>query len=378
MKGFRKIVVASDSFKGSMSSLDVAVAAKSAIESLCPGCETVMVPVADGGEGTAEAVTLACGGTTRTIAASDPLGRIVEASYGVIDGGKTAVIDTASASGLPLLSRLELNPLKASTFGTGELILDAVRSGCTTVLVGLGGSATNDGGMGMLCALGYRFLDADGNALPGCGESLEKVVSIDASSVPSEVGNTRFRVACDVDTPFCGPDGASEVFAPQKGADSAMVKRLDAGMTSFASVIEKHTGTDISRMEGTGAAGGLGGAFRAFLGAELLPGIEMVLEAVGFDGRLDGADLVITGEGKMDSQTLKGKTPYGILSHAKAAGIPVAAMCGKCLDRDTLLDAGFLRIDEIAPAGMTLEQMMEPSTAKNNVRNTVKRIILEL
>ncbi|MCQ2154416.1 MAG: glycerate kinase, partial [Bacteroidales bacterium] len=425
---------------------------------LFPDCETVMVPVADGGEGTAEAIASACGGQMVSVPVHDPLMRPIKAEYGVIAAARslrrpenfspgsrevnskhfdacgsssralarwlagseeppasknldrpplgaaaefstlTAVIDVAAASGLPLLKRDELNPMKASTYGTGELILDALDRGCRDFIIGLGGSATNDGGMGMLEALGFRFLGADGKMLStddglpmyGCGEAMAKIASIDVSGVADGLRESRFRVACDVNTPFCGPAGAAEIFAPQKGADQRMVRALDEGMANFAAVISRTAGLagaeytngdmagpDISRVPGTGAAGGLGGAFLAFLGACLTPGIELVLDTVRFDERIAGADMVITGEGKMDSQTLKGKTPFGILQHAKAQGIRTVAVCGKCLDRQTLIDAGFADIREISPASLTLEQMMEPSTAKANVRRTVQAIVTD-
>ena len=430
------MVIASDSFKGSMSSMDVAAAASAGIKELFPDCETVMVPVADGGEGTAEAIASACGGQMVSVPVHDPLMRPIKAEYGIIAAARllrrpenfspgapvpgtplplrleppasknldrpplgaaaefstlTAVIDVAAASGLPLLTRDELNPLKASTYGTGELILDALGRGCRDFIIGLGGSATNDGGMGMLEALGFRFLDGDGKTLTtedglplcGCGATLSKIAAIDVSGVAEGLRESRFRVACDVDTPFCGPAGAAEIFAPQKGADAQLVKELDKGMANFAAVIARTqglagagqtSGPDISRVPGTGAAGGLGGAFLAFLGAELTPGIDLVLDTVNFDERISGADLVITGEGKMDSQTLKGKTPFGILKRGMARNIRTVAICGKCLDRQILIDAGFADIREISPAGLTLEQMMEPSTAKANVRRTVKDI----
>lgn len=408
----KKVVIASDSFKGSMSSMDVAVSASAGIKELFPDCETVMVPVADGGEGTAEAIASACGGQMVSVPVHDPLMRPIKAEYGLIAAAEcpsaaTAVIDVAAASGLPLLKRDELNPMKASTYGTGELILDALGRGCRDFIIGLGGSATNDGGMGMLEALGFRFLGADGKmlftdeGLPmyGCGEAMAKIAAIDVSGVAEGLRESRFRVACDVDTPFCGPAGAAEIFAPQKGADAQMVKDLDEGMANFAAVIARTpglagagqtagpdisrvpgtdtAGPDISRVPGTGAAGGLGGAFLAFLGAELTPGIELVLDTVRFDERISGADLVITGEGKMDSQTLKGKTPFGILKRAMARNICTVAICGKCLDRQILIDAGFADIREISPAGLTLEQMMEPSTARANVHRTVQAIVTD-
>ena len=389
MKTPHKIVVACDSFKGSMSSLDVALAAREGIDDILPGCRTEIMAVADGGEGTVGALITSCNGEKVELAVSDPLMRPVRACYGIINPAdnltagkqgnrKTAVIEVAEASGLPLLTEKERNPWLASSYGTGELIMDALSRGCTDILVGLGGSATSDGGTGLLCALGYRFLDTDGNALPGNGASLSRIISIDASTVPEIVRKAHFQVACDVDAVFSGTNGAAVIFGPQKGADQIMVQTLDDGLASFAALILKETGIDVNAIPGSGAAGGLGGAFKAFLNAELMPGIEMVLETIDFDTRIADADLVITGEGRMDSQTVKGKTPFGILQHATRQGVPVIAICGKCSARELLVNAGFRSIDEISPAGLTLEQMMEPSTAKANVRNTVRRLCREI
>lgn len=391
MKSPHKIVIACDSFKGSMSSLDVAKAASSGINEVLPECVTETIAVADGGEGTVDALIESCRGEKIEVTVSDPLGRPVKAEYGIFrsrrnpsettgaDSGGTlsAVIEMAAASGLPLLSEKELNPMLTSSYGTGQLIMDALQRGCSNVLIGLGGSATSDGGTGMLCALGFRFLDTDGHALAGCGATLSKIAHIDTSAVPRMVREAHFQVACDVDAVFSGQGGAAVVFGPQKGADEAMVQALDEGLTMFAALILKELGVDVNAIPGTGAAGGMGGAFKAFLNSKLMSGIEMVLEAIDFDSRIAGADLVITGEGKMDSQTVKGKTPFGILKHAEKQGIPVVAICGKCLAEELLLDAGFRCIEEISPSGLTLEQMMEPSTAKANARNTVMRICRE-
>ena len=278
-----KIVVASDSFKGSLTSLEVALSAEKGIREVFPQCNVVKVNVADGGEGTMDALCSTLGGQWVTVPAEDPLGRVRDVSYVVLADGKTAVIEMSAASGLPLLQPHERNPLLTSTYGTGEMIADALSRGCRRFLVGIGGSATNDAGMGMLCALGYRFVDAQGNVLEGRGESMAKVEDIDMSRVSEAIRESEFIVACDVDSPFCGPRGAAYVFSPQKGADPRMVESLDAGMEHISSVIARVTGKDVRNVPGAGAAGGLGGGFLAFLNARLERGIEMVLDAIGFD-----------------------------------------------------------------------------------------------
>ena len=328
-----RVVIASDSFKGSLTSAEVARSIVSGIRSVIPDCECIELSIADGGEGTADALMAALGGSWVECLVHDPLMREMTASYAILGDGRTAVIDTASASGLALLSSEERNPLKTSTFGTGELIVDALNRGCRRFLVGLGGSATNDGGMGLFSALGCRFLDNAGRILPGCGESLVNVAGIDASGVHPHLKDASFTVACDVDTPFCGPDGAALVFAPQKGAGQDDVAMLDRGLANFADVIHQCLGRDIVNVPGSGAAGGLGGGFLAFSNAVLKSGIDMVLDAIGFDSIIDGADLVITGEGRIDRQTFKGKAPYGVMLRARARRIPVYAI-GGCLSLD--------------------------------------------
>ncbi len=368
-----KIVVASDSFKGSLSSAEVAAAASEAILEVLPDAEVLTVRVADGGEGTVDAIVSSCGGELVSAVVSDPLMHPVKATYGI--SGSTAVIEMASASGLALVPLEERNPLNTTTRGTGELILDALNRGCTKILMGIGGSATNDAGTGMLSALGFRFLDASGNELPGTGASLGKIDRIDSSAVPTSVRSASFSIACDVDAPFCGPRGAAYVFGPQKGADPGMVSLLDEGMAHFAGCAKDFSGIDIREVPGAGAAGGLGGAFISFLDARLVPGIEMVLDAISFDDLLEGVGLVITGEGHMDQQTLAGKAPLGVLRHASSSGIPVIAICGNCSDKEHLLEAGFTDISEITPAGMPLEEAMNTVMAAANVKNAVKRLI---
>ena len=369
-----KIVIASDSFKGSMSSLDVATAASAGVIEVYPDSEIVSVNVADGGEGTVEAIVDALGGEIVKVQVSDPLGRKIETSYGI--AGETAILEMAAASGLPLLTAEERNPWATSTLGTGEMIMDAIARGCRKFLVGIGGSATNDAGVGMLQAMGFRFYDANGELITqGCGGMLGSIARIDDSLVSAAVKESQFTVACDVDTPFCGPEGAAPVFAPQKGADAEMVKRLDEGMASFAKVITKKYAIDIVPVAGAGAAGGMGGAFRAFLGATLKKGIDMVLDAIDFDTTIQGANLVITGEGKVDFQTAKGKTAAGVLNRAKQQHIPVVAI-GGCVEMcDSLVQMGFAGIYPILEEKVPLEIAMQRDFAMNNVRKTVARIV---
>ena len=369
-----KIVIASDSFKGSMSSLDVATAASAGVIEVYPDSEIVSVNVADGGEGTVEAIVDALGGEIVKVQVSDPLGRKIETSYGI--AGETAILEMAAASGLPLLTVEERNPWATSTLGTGEMIMDAIARGCRKFLVGIGGSATNDAGVGMLQAMGFRFYDANGELITqGCGGMLGSIARIDDSLVSAAVKESQFTVACDVDTPFCGPEGAAPVFAPQKGADVEMVKRLDEGMASFAKVITEKYAIDIVPVAGAGAAGGMGGAFRAFLGATLKKGIDMVLDAIDFDTTIQGANLVITGEGKVDFQTAKGKTAAGVLNRAKQQHIPVVAI-GGCVEMcDSLVQMGFAGIYPILEEKVPLEIAMQRDFAMNNVRKTVAKIV---
>ena len=374
----KKIVVASDSFKGSLTSLQVAQNVERAVCEVYPSCKVVKVNVADGGEGTMDALQQTLGGRKVTIPVLDPLGRPVQASYVILEDGVTAVLEMSAASGLPLLTPEERNPSKTSTLGTGELICDALDKGCRKFLVGIGGSATNDAGMGMLQALGVRFYGAAGAELQGRGESLEKVANIDMEGLCNGLKESEFIVACDVEAPLYGPTGAAYVFAPQKGADQAMVERLDKGLKHFSEVAfnSLHTTEDYAKSPGAGAAGGLGFGFIAFLSARLERGIEMVLDAIGFDQLIKGASLVITGEGRVDPQTLTGKTPFGVLKRAKKQGIPVVAIGGSVtLDPKEALEAGFDGVYAVTPAGMPLDTAMQPSVAAENICNTVRNIL---
>lgn len=370
----KKIVIASDSFKGSLSSREVAEVAASAINKVFPDCKTVWINMADGGEGFMDSLSVALEGTKVSCSVHDPLGRPIVSEYALADlpgKGMTAVIEMSRASGLPLVPPDLRNPMETSSLGTGELIADALEKGCGNFLIGIGGSATNDGGIGTLSALGWRFLDSEGMELPPVGASLEKICRIDDSEKNPRLKDCSFKVACDVDTPFCGPEGAAFIFAPQKGAGPETVESLDKGLESLAAVIKEATGSDVRNIPGAGAAGGLGGALKAFLDAELLPGAEMVLEAVGFDSQAFGADLVITGEGRMDGQTRMGKAPYCVLRHASMLGIPTVAVAGSISDLDTLAELGFKAILPINPPGLPVEEAMKPETARRNLYDTV-------
>lgn len=341
----RKIVIACDSYKGCLSSSEVARAAAEGVAEVYPDCEIVRLAVADGGEGTVDALVETLGGHLECAEVSDPLGRPVKAVYGV--AGDLAIIESAAACGLTLLTKEERNPLITTTKGLGELILAAIDKGCRRFLVGLGGSATNDGGMGMISADGF----------------LERTRGM------------KFTVACDVDTPYIGAHGASRVFGPQKGASEEDVEILEERLRGYALKILKDTGIDVSDMAGAGAAGGLGGAFRAYLGAELKRGVDLVLDQIGFDSIIDGADLVITGEGCSDYQTLKGKTAAGVLERAKRKGIPVMLVSGAIRDGQMLRDGGFGVIAAASPQGMSLAEAMRPETAEHNIYETIKRLL---
>lgn len=368
------ITIAVDSFKGSLSSREVADAFEAGFRTRIPDCEVRKVSIADGGEGTVDALVETLNGDYVEARVADPLGRPIVARYGVIDGGTTAVMEMSAASGLPLIAPEERNPLLTSTYGTGEMIVHAMERGCRKFLVGIGGSATNDGGTGMLRALGFRFLDAEGRELVGGGEILERIAEIDSSNVRKELSECEFVVACDVTNPLYGPEGAAYVFAPQKGADAAMVKRLDQGLRTYARAIERYNGVQVDQIAGAGAAGGLGGGFKALLGARLERGIDMVLNAMQFDRIIAGSDLVITGEGRIDRQTTMGKAPSGVLREATAQDIPTIAIGGAVQVCDELEHSGFAAVLPIVAGPVMLEVAMQREVAIANVRRTATQI----
>ncbi|HEY8450986.1 MAG TPA: glycerate kinase [Natronosporangium sp.] len=321
-----RIVVAPDSFKGSLPASRVCDAVAAGVLRAVPGAEVVAVPMADGGEGTLDCFLAARAGDVVEVAAADPLGRPVKARYAL--SGDRAVVELAAASGLPLVEDVPRDPLNAATTGTGELIADAVRRGARDVLVAVGGSAATDGGTGLLRALGVRFLDAGGAELPPGGAALARLARIDDSGLPDEVRATRFRVACDVTNPLVGPEGAAAVFGPQKGASPEQVRELDAALTVFADVVEAHTGVRVHDLPGAGAAGGTCGGLVGLLGAETAPGARLVAEMTGLPAALDGADLVITGEGRVDGQSAAGKVVSAVAALARERGVPAVALAG--------------------------------------------------
>ena len=302
-----KVVVAIDSFKGSLSSFELGEAIKKGIHKMYVDAEVNSVPIADGGEGTVEALVEGTGGEFIDVEVNGPLMRPVTARYGIIGEG-TAIIEMAAASGLPLVDSGERNPEKTTTYGTGELIKDAINRGCREFIVGIGGSATNDAGLGMMQALGYKFLDKDGKELGTGGEIMAKVAEIDSTGAMTELSECEFLIACDVDNPFYGQNGAAHIYGRQKGADDAMVASLDEGLKVLSETINTKLGKDIAELPGAGAAGGLGGGFVAFLNGKLEPGIDIILREVNLEKAIEGADFVITGEGRIDFQSVMGKS----------------------------------------------------------------------
>lgn len=323
-----KIIIAPDSYKESLTAMEVAEAIEAGFKKIFTDAEYIKLPMADGGEGTVQSLVDATGGSVVTCDVTGPLGQTVEGFFGLMGDGSTAIIEMAAASGLHLVEPERRNPLLTTTFGTGELVKAALDRGVKHIIVGIGGSATNDGGIGMAQALGAKLLDADGNALGFGGGELDKLVSIDLSELDPRLADIKLEVACDVDNPLCGPKGASHVFGPQKGATPEMVETLDSNLAHYAEVIKSTNGRDVVNTAGAGAAGGLGAALLGLFDAELRPGIQIVMDAVNLSEVVKDADLVITGEGRIDSQTIHGKTPIGVARTAKQYNIPVIAIAG--------------------------------------------------
>ncbi len=366
-----RFVFASDSLKGTISSARAATILEEEATRAFPGVTCARLAVADGGEGTVDAVVASLGGARIDATVEDPLGRPVEAIYGMLPGNR-AIIEMAAASGLPLLKRAERNPLLTSTYGTGQLVLHALRNGATEVTLAIGGSATNDGGMGAMRALGVRFLDAAGGELEGTGADLGRVVTIDTSGLDPLVTHVRFRLLCDVDNPLLGQRGASRVFSPQKGATSQQVEALEKGMASYARVLESTLGRSADQ-PGDGAAGGLGAAVRLFLGATSVPGIDWVLDVVGLDQALLGADLCITGEGHADAQSAHGKVVSGVASRCKRAGVPCVAVVGG-MDPGAL-ELASLGVDAIVPTVIDCGDVADAlAHAERNYRLAAARV----
>ena len=353
-----KLLFVSDSFKGSLTSEETAGLLRQAAQRVFGDCICESMPVADGGEGTTEAVVKAVGGRMRNVKVHGPLMERVTASYGILDEHR-AIIEMAAASGLPMVPKELRNPLNTSTYGTGELIRDALDQGFDQITVALGGSATNDGGMGCLRALGVRFLDACGMELQGCGRDLEHVVRIDMAGLHPRASEVTFVAMCDVDNPLCGENGATYTFGAQKGATSQIQQQLERGMLSYREVIKRTLGVDPDAIEGSGAAGGLGAALAVFLHAELKSGIQTVLDLIDFDAKLEGTSLVVTGEGRTDWQSCHGKVMQGVGQRCKRQGVPAIALCGSlgpgALD---ILDHGIESLMVTANGPMSLDEAM--------------------
>jgi glycerate 2-kinase len=355
-----RIVIAPDSYKGSLSAVEVAESMERGIRKVFPDAQIRKIPIADGGEGTVAALTASTGGRTLTEIVEDPLGRSIPAEWGILGDGRTAVIETAAASGLNLVPKDRRDPRIASSFGTGLLIKAALDAGLRKIIIGLGGSATNDGGAGMITALGAVFLDESGNELPPGGSALINLHKIDLSNLDARLKATEITVACDVDNPLCGPRGASAVYGPQKGATPEIVNELDSALSHYAGIAAKATGKNVSELPGSGAAGGLGAGLMLFTNAVLRPGIDIVIEATDLSRIIQEADLVLTGEGNTDFQTAFGKAPMGVAGIAKKHGKPVICLSGGLgAGANDLLGLGIDALMSIANGPMTLEQCME-------------------
>lgn len=369
-----KVVIAIDSFKGSLSSVEAGKAAAEGIKRVFPDSETLIKPVADGGEGTTEALVLGLNGRFREVTVFDPLGRKIIAKYGIFPDN-TAVIEMAAASGLTLLSECERNPMLTTTYGTGEMIIDAIENGCRNFIIGIGGSATNDGGIGCLQALGFGMLDKNGQQLGYGAEGLSHLVQITADNVITEIRECTFHVACDVTNPLCGENGCSAVFAPQKGADEEMIRKMDDYLHNYAKRAKQYNPAADPDTAGAGAAGGLGFALMYFLNARLESGIDLIIRETMLEEAIKSSDIVITGEGCLDGQTAMGKAPVGIAAIAKKYNKPVIAFCGAVGNgskfcNDNGIDAYFPILRKIS----TPEQAMERKNAYNNLVDTVEQV----
>lgn len=369
-----KIVLAPDSYKGSLTAKAACMAMEEGIRRVLPEADIVQVPMADGGEGTVQSLVDATGGQIYKASVKDPLGNPVSAQYGILGDNETAVIEMAEASGLYLIPAARRNPLLTTTYGTGELIRDALDRGCRKFILGIGGSATNDGGAGMAQALGARLLDEEGRELPFGGGSLSRLHHIDVTGLDARIKESSFTVACDVENPLCGPQGASQVFGPQKGATSEMIAVLDQNLEHYGDILERDLGKSVKGLPGAGAAGGLGAAIVAFLNGVLKKGVDMVIEATGLEDKLRGAQLVLSGEGRCDFQTQMGKTPFGVAQAARKTGVPVVLIAGSVGPGvEALYQHGVTSVFSMADGPMTLEEAMR--NAAPLLTNVTERII---
>ena len=370
-----KVVVAIDSLKGSLSSLEAGDAIKEGILKVMPDADVYVRPLADGGEGTAEALTLGMGGKLVNIKVTGPLGEPVDCVYGILEGSQTAIIEMAGAAGITLVPETKRNPLHTTTYGVGEVIKDAISKGCRHFIVGIGGSATNDGGIGMLQALGYGMLDKDGNQVSLGAKGLQNLKTITDDFTIPELKDCTFRVACDVANPLCGELGCSAVFGPQKGADANMILQMDEWLKHYAKLTSEKYPTSDANYPGTGAAGGMGFAFLAYTNAILESGVKIILEETNLENDIKDADIVITGEGKLDSQTIYGKAPIGVAKLAKKYGKKVLAFAGTIAeDASVCHEHGIDAFYPITPKTQSLQEAMEPSIARENMISAVEQV----
>lgn len=369
-----KTVVLIDSFKGSLSSVSAGNSVKRGILKVYPNAEVIVMPLADGGEGTVDALVEGLNGVYRSVTVLDPLLRHITAKYGIVNHD-TAVIEMSSASGITLINDVERNPLNTTTFGVGQMIKDAVNYGCRKFIIGIGGSATNDGGLGMLTALGYKFYDKDGLNVGVDGKSLEKISSIDTTDAMPELKDCEFMVACDVENPLCGENGCSAIYGPQKGATPEIVKMMDGWLDNFADLTQKTLNVDYKNFAGAGAAGGLGFALKSYLGANLQSGITLILNSINAEEQIKNADYVVTGEGRLDGQSAMGKAPVGVAKLAKKHGKKVIAFSGCIGDgaekvNQSGIDAYFPILQKV----VSLETAMNEKIAKTNLEKTAEQV----
>lgn len=368
-----KIVIAPDSFKECLTALEAADAIEAGLRRVWPDADCVKVPMADGGEGTVRSLVDATGGKIIKKQVTGPLGKPVDGFFGLLGGGDTAVIEMAAAAGIDYVPRDQRNPLKTTTFGVGELIRAAIDLGVRHVILGLGGSATNDGGCGMAQALGARLLDSEGNTIGRGGAALAGLASIDLSELDSRIAEVRFDIATDVTNPLIGSKGASAVFGPQKGASPEDVRVLDEALGHFARIVSRDLGIAIDQVPGAGAAGGLGAGTLCFLGGTIHPGVDVVIRAAGLEEKMRGASLVITGEGKIDGQTVFGKTPVGVARYAKKFGLPVVALAGSLADGSrSVYSHGVDALFSIVPGAVSLDEALVH--AETNLTRTAENL----
>lgn len=370
-----KIVIAMDSFKGSLSALQAGQAIAEGIHRVEPEAELHICPMADGGEGTVDAILTATAGQYQTVQASDPLGRQIDCRYGIIPSSKTAVIEMSAAAGITLLTEAERNPRYASTYGVGQMILDAIEKGCRDFIIGIGGSATNDDGVGMLQALGFSFLDTAGTEIARGAIGLQNLAEIRIDYVPAVLNNCRFRIACDVSNPLCGEQGCSAVFGPQKGAAPELIQQMDSWLQHYAALTKTVCPSSDADYPGAGAAGGLGFAFLSYLNATLESGVSIVIDAIHLEQQIQTAHLVITGEGRLDGQSAMGKTPVGVARAAKKYGKPVIALAGSVTaEADRCHAYGIDAFFPVLKAPCTLDEAIQPETAYQNLRDIAEQV----